>query len=624
MSDNPDYTLPITITAVAIATLPVDIKAQSIGNLAIDIKAQSMGNLSVNLAASAITLNVAIQSSAVTLNVNITSISGGVTFNVAQSGAWTINIGAPLDASGDLKTAIQSSVQLNINIAASAVTLNVAITSSVQLNINIAASGVTLNVAIQSSAVTLDINIASQGAFNLGVDIKAQTIGNISVNIAASAVTLNVAIQSSAVTLNVAIQSSAVTLNVNISSQSAFNLNINIAASAITLNVNLTSSSITLNVNISSQSANLNINIAAQGVNLSVVNAAATHLDIDITAQSVGNVSVNLAASAITLNVSVQGTANINVSSQSAPVNINTSGGTNIIIDKLLQGAYTENRLQPTNQGADATWTSNQGNTRRGKYFPRGCRGFIRNIFIYCHDKGASGGSITYYLSPYIGAGYLYSGTITVEAGGGASNRSVALNKMWNYDSCFFFIVCSSSDIEFGYDTGTPWDAHYSSDSGATWNSNDFRIWLKFDALAATVGDLPVSGIVNNVEIPNSGTISESGTVAVNNAATVTLVTINGSGKLIRAEFWAAHSQTIFYIYADGVKADALDTVAMNGLGYTGTTPAIQLLKYTVEGTCFMQYVVPVEFTRILEIKVYNYSGAARDTYAKAVVNLIK
>jgi YbbR domain-containing protein len=139
-----DYTKPITIEAVTVETLPVDIKAQTIGNIAVDIAAQTLAQLNVNIAASAITLQV-----------NIASVTAGVVFNVAQSGSWTvnaaqtgtwtINIGAPLDAGGNLKTAVLSSVQLDVNIAASAVTLNVAIQSST----------VTLNVDVTNPALTV-------------------------------------------------------------------------------------------------------------------------------------------------------------------------------------------------------------------------------------------------------------------------------------------------------------------------------------------------------------------------------------------------------------------------------------------------------------------------------------
>jgi len=108
-------------------------------------------------------LDVNIAAQAVTLNVNIAN--SAVTLD--------INIKNPIDAEGNLKTSIQSSVQLNVNIAAQAVTLDV----------NIASSAATLDVNIANSAVTLNVNVTNT---------------QLDVNIAASAVTLNVSVQGTA------------------------------------------------------------------------------------------------------------------------------------------------------------------------------------------------------------------------------------------------------------------------------------------------------------------------------------------------------------------------------------------------------------------------------------------
>ena len=64
--------MPVDIQAQYL-TLEIDIVAQSLTALNIDITAQTIGNIAVNIAASAITLNVAIASSAVTFNVDITT-----------------------------------------------------------------------------------------------------------------------------------------------------------------------------------------------------------------------------------------------------------------------------------------------------------------------------------------------------------------------------------------------------------------------------------------------------------------------------------------------------------------------------------------------------------------------
>jgi len=132
-----DVTIDVNVTN---ASLTVNIGGPLSTSGYVQTSIMECVQLDVNIAASAVTLNVAIKSSDVTLNVNVTNAS------------LTVNIGGPVDASGYVQTHIMDSVQLDVNIAASAVTLNVAIQSSaVTLDVNIASSAVTLNVAIQSS-----------------------------------------------------------------------------------------------------------------------------------------------------------------------------------------------------------------------------------------------------------------------------------------------------------------------------------------------------------------------------------------------------------------------------------------------------------------------------------------
>ena len=129
--------LPVDIQGQYVA-LQIDIVAQSVGNIGIDIKAQTLSQLNVNIAASDITLNVAIQSSAATLNVNIT----GQTLS-----ALNVNI------TGSVAT-------LNINIASisSGVTMTVTGSVSITGTPSVTISG-TPNVSITG---TPNINIYSQ------------------------------------------------------------------------------------------------------------------------------------------------------------------------------------------------------------------------------------------------------------------------------------------------------------------------------------------------------------------------------------------------------------------------------------------------------------------------------
>lgn len=95
---------------------------------------------------------------------------------------------------------------------------------------------------------TLPISIVAYTISSLPIDIVAQTVGNIAIDIAAQSVG----------NINVNLAASAITLNVNIASQSA-NIDVNLAASAITLNVNIAASAATVDIDISAQSISVKL-----------------------------------------------------------------------------------------------------------------------------------------------------------------------------------------------------------------------------------------------------------------------------------------------------------------------------------------------------------------------------
>jgi hypothetical protein len=180
-------------------------------------------------------------------------------------------------------------------------------------------------------------------------------------------------------------------------------------------------------------------------------------------------------------------------------VNVKTSGGTNIIIDKLTQEAYTELRRTISNHGTTPSWTVVAGSYREGKFFPRGCRGFLNIIDIYCKDAGSSGGTITVYLAPNPDSASVYNADVTVPAGGAAAWRSATFNKWWKYDSLFIFVVCSSVSIQYSWDESAHFDDYMSSDSGATWTLGSYRVWFNAVMAGQTVGDVTVSGAILTV-----------------------------------------------------------------------------------------------------------------------------
>ena len=117
------------------------------------------------------------------------------------------------------------------------------------------------------------VHVYAQEA-NVGVDLKAQTVGNLNVDVA---------------------EQSVGNFNVDLAEQSVGNLNVNLAADALAGN---------LDVDLAEQSVgNLGVDVKAQTVgnfNVDVAEQSVGNFNIDIAEQSVGNVAVNVAATALT------------------------------------------------------------------------------------------------------------------------------------------------------------------------------------------------------------------------------------------------------------------------------------------------------------------------------------
>lgn len=325
------------------------------------------------------------------------------------------------------------------------------------------------------------------------------------------------------------------------------------------------------------------------------------NITIDIAAQSLGNIAVNIAASAVTLNVDIV--------AQTVQLNIKTFVGTNIIIDKLVQEAFTERRSTISNNGETANWTDATGTNRKGKFFPRGMRGFINTIDVYCKDAGATGGTISVYISPQPSMGYLYTADITVPAGGGADWRSATFNKMWNYDSMFIWILSSTSDMDFGYDSVEKPDGFISTDSAVIWTIDDNRYWLRVIMKGQTVGDVPISGTVNTIPIPSIS--DEHLYEAFDEIRYVETVmkTVHGAGKTEYLRFYTDAAvdshQTWWRVYCDGKCVFSENYKNFHDwYGYAADTPKLSLLKYAVDDECVLHLTLKFSFKRELKITV--------------------
>jgi hypothetical protein len=185
-----------------------------------------------------------------------------------------------------------------------------------------------------------------------------------------------------------------------------------------------------------------------------------------------------------------------------AKVNVATKGGQNIVIDNLTQSAYTELRQTISNDAYPDAPYGFDINAYRGKFFPRGMRGYI--TLFYAHVKNTKTTSVTvggiFAFSPYIGGPEIFTVSLSVTLGAGAdSYASVGVNIFWPFDSLFVYPKSFLSGTAIAYDLGTPYDSYSSSDSGVTWSADAYRRRMKVEYAGRTVGDLPVAGTVQSI-----------------------------------------------------------------------------------------------------------------------------
>jgi len=423
---------------------------------------------------------------------------------------------------------------------------------------------------------------------NVAIDIAAQSIPTLDVNIAASAVTLDVNIAESAVTLNVNIESISEGVIFNVAQSGTWTINA-VQSGDWSINIQSVSEGVTFNVNITGSTATLDVNISS-----------AVTLDVNITGSDV--------------------TLNVNIASSSVAINIKTETGANIVIDKLVESAYTEERHVLANNGDTPIMLAPGTSYRRGKYFPRGCRGFIHQIEVYCDNQDSIDRKLYIYVAPQPGMAPIISETLYVPASSSPAWRYTAVNKYWNYDSLFIWVLSeTSSDPRVGYDEGAPPD-YYDSTDGASWFPASRRLWIRLNMTAQTVGDLPVTGTLNTIEVPVGATGATSGLVSVEPNSSATLLTIDEPGCNLHLQCFTNNFSMRFYIECDGVKlrsgsGDYFSPADLHAWGYTASTPGVSLLLYNAtEGNDNVFTVtLPFKWKRKLVISVYNPSSTSRN-----------
>jgi hypothetical protein len=204
--------------------------------------------------------------------------------------------------------------------------------------------------------------------------------------------------------------------------------------------------------------------------------------------------------------------------------------------------------------------------------------------------------------------------------------------RFWNYDSLFIWPSAVGADVSIGYEATTPDDCFASTDSGVTWFGEYARYFYRIDHQAETVGDLPVSGTVNTIEIPSQSverlytvynTLPDNDTV---------IKTIDGAGYSEYLEFRvnavAKGESTAFKVLCDGVIAFFWSFKSLNDQGYGASTPGISLIKYLADGICVAHVTLKFAFKRQLQIQAradgHILGGGIPDFYCEGMVNLIR
>jgi hypothetical protein len=217
-------------------------------------------------------------------------------------------------------------------------------------------------------------------------------------------------------------------------------------------------------------------------------------------------------------------------------------------------------------------------------------------------------------------------GSVTITPGAAWDWKSASVRKFWNYDSMFIWISACSGDVSWGVENAAPYDYLTSSDGGITWSVGNWRVFIRAGYRLMTVGDLPISGTVNNVPIPAGTSQRDASGVTLTDGVENTMLTVNGAGysQFIDAKVAAhasSHNVTV-RIYCDGVLAYSVAFIVASDKGFTASTPGVSLTAYTADGVCELLFTTKFEFRRSLVVTMQP-SVAGIIATATTIANLI-
>ena len=248
----------------------------------------------------------------------------------------------------------------------------------------------------------------------------------------------------------------------------------------------------------------------------------------------------------------------------------------------------------------------------------------IEEIQVYCRLTGAAP-AIVLRFSPHPCLGPLY--TVTIVPGAAWGWVGVAFEEMWNYDSLFIWIH-SITNAEWGYDEAQPYDGHVSLDTGATWADWAARPFIRAVYTGETPGDVPVSGIINNIPIPAKASVNEEATgVVAQSGVNTYVVEVEGAGTLVeaRVEFETSVVPSgglappavhyVLYLVSDGVTGYAKSnrSITQSVIATFGRCSAGEFYQGSVADPAWdrtLLYVrAPVQFRRQLVLRAMQTTG---------------
>lgn len=240
----------------------------------------------------------------------------------------------------------------------------------------------------------------------------------------------------------------------------------------------------------------------------------------------------------------------------------------------------------------------------KGKFFPRGCRGKIEQIELYCRRTGA--GTVTLAFSPQPCMGEV--GTVVITPSATWAWQSQVFRRFWNYDSLFIWIKAIGADVSYAYDEEAPQDAHTSDAAIALWQRELRRYFIRAVYNAETSGDVPVSGTINTIELPTNVAAGASGNVTVPNLTLTFLLALYGIGRLLRLHVYSnSVSLTQYlYIYVDGVYIDSF----VNGLEHTVPLNEYPTKVLVDAANTRTHWVVNIPYPFKRSIALYAYQGS--------------